>query len=67
MTEITLDFLARQLDRVLNELGNLRDEAAVQGATTRRLDATVSALVDEFRLVHKFAAIAQARRVRIGT
>jgi hypothetical protein len=39
--EIDLNFLARQFERVLTEIGSLRDEVRVQGASIMRLDALI--------------------------
>jgi len=48
---ITLQFLARQNERLLNEVLTLKDEILVQGATTRRLDVGQSAMLDELRAI----------------
>jgi hypothetical protein len=48
---ITFQFLARQNERLLNEVLTLRDEILVQGATTRRLDVGQSAMLDELRAI----------------
>lgn len=52
MTEPDLNFLAKQLDRVLTEIGTLRDEVMVLSAMVIRLDATVDGLKQEIRAVH---------------
>jgi hypothetical protein len=41
MTEPDLAFLARQIERVLTELGSLRDDVRVRGAMLLRLDSAV--------------------------
>ena len=48
---ITLQFLARQNERLVNEVLTLKDEMLVQGATTRRLDVGQSAMLDELRAI----------------
>ena len=48
---ITLQFLARQNERLLNEVLTLKDEILVQGATTRRLDVGQSAMLYELRAI----------------
>jgi hypothetical protein len=52
MAEPDLSFIARQLERVLTEVGGLRDEVRVQGAMILRLDGTITALLEEFRATH---------------
>jgi len=47
-----LRFVARQLDRLLNEMGSMRDEMRVQGAMIQRLDGTSNAVLEELRAVH---------------
>ncbi|HEY7302166.1 MAG TPA: hypothetical protein VH684_30095 [Xanthobacteraceae bacterium] len=42
MAEIDLGFLARQNERILAELGNIREELALHSATIARLDHTVT-------------------------
>jgi hypothetical protein len=55
MTEPDLPFLARQIERVLTELGSLRDEVRVQGAMLLRLDSAVmpaqAAILEELRAI----------------
>ena len=41
MPEVNLEFLAEQQDRILRELGSLRDDMSVVSATTLRLDSTI--------------------------
>jgi hypothetical protein len=41
MAEITLDFLASQQDRILEEIGQVRDDMRVMAAMIQRLDGTV--------------------------
>jgi hypothetical protein len=43
-----LNFLSRQMDRLLTEFGSMRDELRVQGAITMRLDAAVVLLESYF-------------------
>jgi hypothetical protein len=47
MAEISVDFdlLVRQIDRVLTEIGSLRDDVTVLTAITNRLDSAMSALL----------------------
>lgn len=51
-TPIDLAFIARQQEQILNELGTMRDDFAVQLAILMRVDGTVSGLVHEIRAVH---------------
>lgn len=53
MSEITLEFLSRQLDRVLDRLGAMEDQMTVQTATISRLDATVGGLTTELRALSR--------------
>lgn len=50
--EINLEFLARQMDRVLTEAGRLRDDMSVLTALALRLDATMSGVQQELRATH---------------
>jgi len=44
---IDLNFLARQLDRLITDVSSFRDELRVQGAMLRRLDAGQTAVLEE--------------------
>jgi hypothetical protein len=52
MTEITLESLARQQERLIEEMGRVRDDLRVVAAIVQRLDATVQGLVEEVRAGH---------------
>jgi len=56
MAEVDLAFLARQMERVINEVGRLHDEMTVHTATITRLDGTVGGLVQEVRAIHTWMA-----------
>ena len=49
---VTLDFLAEHVDRVLNEMAQMRDDMRVVAAVVMRLDGTVQALVSKVRAEH---------------
>ena len=49
---VTLEFLARQQDRMLAELASLRDDVNVLTAIIQRLDTKVIRLLAEFRATH---------------
>ena len=49
---ITLEFLARQQQRVLDELSTVRDDMQVLTAMVMRLDGTVGLVVTELRAMH---------------
>jgi len=49
MTAGAVDFLASQLDRVLNRLGAVEDQITVRTGTTIRLDGAVNRLAAEMR------------------
>jgi hypothetical protein len=49
MAEITLDFLAQQQARLLEAMGQLRDDIRVMAAIVQRLDGTVQGLINEVR------------------
>lgn len=49
---ITLEFLARQQQRVLDEMGSMRDDMQVLTAMVMRLDGTVGFVLTESRAVH---------------
>ncbi len=50
--DIDLALLARQQDRILAELGTIRDDQRVMMAIIQRLDGTVAGLVNEVRAMH---------------
>jgi hypothetical protein len=59
MSEITLDFIARQLERLVNDVASLRDDMSVVMARIERVDGsarrtedTVRLLTDEIRAMH---------------
>jgi hypothetical protein len=52
MAEITLDFLASQQDRILEEIGQVCDDMRVMAAMIQRLDGTVQGLINEVRAEH---------------
>ncbi len=49
---ITLEFLARQQQRVLGELSSMRDDMQVLTAMVMRLDGTVGLVLTELRAMH---------------
>ena len=48
----TLEFLARQQDRILAELASLRDDVIVLTAIVQRLDNNATRLLAEIRATH---------------
>lgn len=52
MTDIDLQFLARQNERMLAEMTSFRDDMRVLSAMTIRVDHTLSLLLDEVRAIH---------------
>jgi hypothetical protein len=52
MAEVDLNFLARQMERLISENATFRDELRVQTAIIMRLDAGQSALLAEARAMH---------------
>jgi hypothetical protein len=49
MAHVSLDFLAGQLERVLNRLGAVEDQITVLTGMTIRLDGAVNGLATEMR------------------
>jgi hypothetical protein len=49
---VTLEFLARQQQRVLDEIGVMRDDMQVLTAMVMRLDSTVGLVLTELRTLH---------------
>jgi hypothetical protein len=49
---ITLQFLARQQQRMLDEMGSMRDDMQVLTAMVMRLDGTVGLVLTELRAMH---------------
>jgi chromosome segregation ATPase len=52
MADADLNFLARQNERILTEIGSLRDDMTVLTAMVMRLDGSHSALLQETRATH---------------
>ena len=53
MPEPDLNFLALQSERILTELGSVRDDLNVLTAIVLRQDATLSAVLNELRAMRK--------------
>ena len=49
---ITLEFLARQQQRLLDEMDSMRDDMQVLTAMVLRLDGTVGLVLTELRAMH---------------
>jgi uncharacterized protein YoxC len=49
MTEISLEFISRQLDRVLDEMRTMRRDLDMLTRITLRLDSTVDALREDVK------------------
>jgi hypothetical protein len=54
MTEdtVAIEFMGRQLDRVITEISSLRDDMTVLTAIVMRMDGTMTGLLTETRAVH---------------
>jgi hypothetical protein len=67
MAEITLEFIARQLDRVIADIADLKADMTVVMARLERVDTTVRSAVDETgALTHEVRALAgQQSRQRL--
>jgi hypothetical protein len=52
MPEVDLAFIARQLERLVNDIAGLKDDMVVVIARLDRLDATTHSLVTEVRAMH---------------
>jgi len=52
MPDVNLEFLARQMERVLTEVGSLCDDMSVLTALALRLDATMTGVHQELRATH---------------
>jgi hypothetical protein len=52
MTDIDLNFLARQNERILTEMGSLRDEMRVLSAMVLRVDSSVQAMTQELHAIY---------------
>ena len=50
---ITLEFLTRQQQRMLEEMASMRDDMQVLTAMVMRLDGTVGLVVSELRTMHR--------------
>jgi len=52
MAKVDLEFLARQMERVINDVAGLKDDVMVVLARLDRIDATTHSLVTEVRVMH---------------
>jgi len=52
MTDADVSFLARQTERLMTDVGSLRDDVAVLTAIVLRLDGSMTALLQEMRATH---------------
>jgi hypothetical protein len=51
--EITLEFVARQLDRVLDRIGTVEDQMTVLTGIVMRLDGSIGGLATEMRGIYR--------------
>jgi hypothetical protein len=58
VAKVDLEFLARQIERVINDVGGLKDDVMVVLARLDRIDATTHSLVTEVRAMHSRGASA---------
>jgi hypothetical protein len=49
---VTLEFLARQQAKLLDEMASFRDDMTVMAAILARVEGSVSALITETRAMH---------------
>jgi hypothetical protein len=54
MTDIDLNLLARQNERVLTELRGLRDDMRVLTVMAQRHDHSLAAVLEELRAIHQW-------------
>ncbi len=52
MTDADVSFLARQTERLMTDVGSLRDDMAVLTSIVLRLDSSMTALLQEMRATH---------------
>lgn len=50
--DVTLEFLARQQEKILTEMAIAREDALVSTSILMRMDGTLSGLVNEIRATH---------------
>jgi hypothetical protein len=63
MAEPDLGFIARQIERILTEIGSLRDDMGVLTAIVTRLDGSQAAMLQELR-AHNAQIARLADRIR---
>ena len=52
MVEPDLNFISRQVERLVTDVASMRDDVAVLSAMVLRLDGSMSALLQETRATH---------------
>jgi hypothetical protein len=50
--QVDLNFIAKRLDQMGNDMANMRDDITVLTAMVPRLEASVTSLVQEMRAAH---------------
>ena len=64
-TEITFDFLGRQLDRVLNELGSVREDMTVMMTIVQRQEHVLNSISTQLTDMHAYNRRVEARVARL--
>jgi len=65
MAEVTLEFLAKQIERVLVDVASTREDVNVLTAIVMRQDTTMAALLTEIRGVHAQISRVQQRLAKL--
>jgi hypothetical protein len=61
--QVDLNFIARRLDQLGNDVANMRDDIVVLTAMVSRLEASVTSLVQEMRATHSAEVISTPQSV----
>lgn len=54
MTEVDLNFLAKQVDRVLTEIGSMREDMTVMMGILQRLDHSIASMGTQLTDMHAY-------------
>ena len=65
--QVDLNFIARGLDQLGNDMANMRDDITVLTAMVARLEASVASLVQEMRATHNQMARFDKRLRKLET
>jgi ABC-type transporter Mla MlaB component len=65
MADVTLEFLGRQMERLLNDMATMKDDVTVLTAMVARIDSSHGALLTELRALHSKVSRIETRLTKL--